>query len=1132
MFPRTLTHSIILLLLASGAAVAQPVTGLPPFGSFSGGPFDTIDNANLNVYFQIPIISKAGRGLPFTYSLVYNNSIWAPVTTGGTTAWTPTTVSNWGWGNVNEAPQSVSGYLTYHVTQYGCPFPVYPVQVWHYWNYYNNFSYVDPLGVTHPLPQGMAVDDWASRGYQCGGGNSTMSGTTTDSSGITVTAQSYYNGVYASSAVTSDGTSVTLPLGLSGPATRQDTNGNQITAAYNNGVATITDTLNTTALTASGSNPLTLSYTNPQGASSHYSVNFGSRTVQTAFGCAGVAEYGPLAANLVTGIDLPDGSSYAFVYETTPGDNHNPHYVTGRIASITLPAGGTISYAYSGGSNGIACSNGTTPTLGRTTPDGAWTYVQSGNTTTITDPQTPTHNQTRLMFQGLYEVQRKVYQGSIGSGTLLRTVDTCYNGAASPCTTTPITAYLYEISAITTLPGGAGLQSKTEAYYDIYGQPYLIQEYDYGTGTVGGLVRKTVFENYLYGKPSMVAVKDPNDVVVAQTNYTFDEGTPATTTNTPQHVSVTNPRGNITTITTQTSGSTSLTKHFTYFDTGNVQTATDVNGAVTTYTYGACGNSFVTGTTVTGTGLPTNPALSTSATWDTYCYGAVPLTATDANGQTTTTYYNGNNNTIWRPTSVVDPTNATTSLTYTRYTDSTHPAYVESALNFATSSTVDNLSAVDGLGRVHISQRKQSQTSSNYDSVETDYDFAGRPSKVTVPYQAAARGTSTGSGTTTIYDALNRPKEVDDAGGGWTKFTYAQNNVLVEIGPQVTLPAPENTKKRQFQYDALGRLTSVCEITEAAGSGTCGPAGSPTGYWTTYTYNLLDKLTGVTQNAQGTSQSRSYQYDRLGRMTQEQNPESGTFTYSYDSDTACGTYSGDLVKRSDAVGNVTCYQYDGLHRVTAALPQTGSPYYSRTPQKHYVYDQSPALGSMGRLGHAYTCPASPSDCSTWTTDLGFVYSSRGELSDVYELTPNSNGYYHLSATYWANGLINTLNSRLGSLPTWTYNPEGEGRASTVSDSSPRTLVSPTSYNLYGLPTNITFGSTDYDTFQYDAATGRMTQFASIVRSASLTGTPTWNPNGSLRQLAIVDGFNNPGSAQTCTYQHDDLARIAAVNCGT
>ena len=187
---------------------------------------------------------------------------------------------------------------------------------------------------------------------------------------------------------------------------------------------------------------------------------------------------------------------------------------------------------------------------------------------TITDPQTPTHNQTQLMFQGLYEVQRKVYQGSVATGTLLKTVDTCYNGATSPCTTTPITVWLGEISAITTLPGGSGLLSKTEAYYDMYGQPYLIQEYGYGSGTVGSLITEDSLRELSYGKPSMVAVKTRTTYMVAQTNYTFDEGSATTTTNTPQHVAVTNPRGNITTITSQTSATTSLSKHFTYFDTG------------------------------------------------------------------------------------------------------------------------------------------------------------------------------------------------------------------------------------------------------------------------------------------------------------------------------------------------------------------------------------------------------------------------------------------------------------------------------------------------------------------------------------------------------------------------------------
>jgi RHS repeat-associated protein len=197
------------------------------------------------------------------------------------------------------------------------------------------------------------------------------------------------------------------------------------------------------------------------------------------------------------------------------------------------------------------------------------------------------------------------------------------------------------------------------------------------------------------------------------------------------------------------------------------------------------------------------------------------------------------------------------------------------------------------------------------------------------------------------------------------------------------------------------------------------------------------------------------------------------------------------------------------------------------------------LGSLGRLGHAYTCPASTPDCSgssTWITDLGFVYTSRGELSDVWEFTPHSNGaYYHVNATYWANGLINSLNSGLTGLPTWTYNPEGEGRVTTVIASSGQNPVptgTPVSYNTWGLPNGVSFGSGDSNTFVYDdSASGRLTQYQASVNGSLMTGVLTWNANGSLRQLAITDALN-ANNAQTCTHQHDDLARIAAVNCGT
>jgi len=75
-------------------------------------------------------------------------------------------------------------------------------------------------------------------------------------------------------------------------------------------------------------------------------------------------------------------------------------------------------------------------------------------------------------------------------------------------------------------------------------------------------------------------------------------------------------------------------------------------------------------------------------------------------------------------------------------------------------------------------------------------------------------------------------------------------------------------------------------------------------------------------------------------------------------------------------------------------------------------------------------------------------------------------------------------------------------------------------------------------YLYDPNTGRMTQWTFQVGStASETGALTWNANGTLRQLAIVDGFNSGGS-QTCTFGtstvmgYDDIGRLLSDNCGS
>jgi hypothetical protein len=445
--PLCLAFLFATILLATSVAYAQVITGLPPFGSFSGGP-DVVDNGTNNVHWSFPVLSKPGRGISFHYLLTYDSSVWSPRNASGQSVWTP--VPNWGWATVTNG---ATGYVTYNVANDRCPYGNYPNFNWYYWNVYGGFTYVDPGGTSHPFSSTLAVSTWTS-GAPCGSGPAAnASGVATDGSGfkLTVTA-----GSSAPSGTLVDSAGVTInapwfPVGQTptpSSASMVDTNSNTIST---NGT-TYVDTLGTTVLTIAGSgtpsSPMKYTYTTQSGSAT-VQVNYKAYTVQTNFGCSQVTEYGATSQNLVSSINLPDGTSYSFTYETTPS---YPNNVTGRPAKVTLPTGGYITYSYSGGSNGITCTDGSTATLTRTVYDNegnsaAWSSAHTENgsawTTTLTDPQS---NQTTFNFQEValgsivdgYETERQVYQGSSTSGTLLETVNTCYNGATSNCNTTAI----------------------------------------------------------------------------------------------------------------------------------------------------------------------------------------------------------------------------------------------------------------------------------------------------------------------------------------------------------------------------------------------------------------------------------------------------------------------------------------------------------------------------------------------------------------------------------------------------------------------------------------------------------------------------------------------------------------------
>jgi hypothetical protein len=1061
-----------LVLAAAADGMAQVPTGQPAFGSFAGGP-DVVDLSNLNVQLAVPIVNKAGRGTPFSYTLTFDTSVWYPAGVSGSQVWTP--VVNWGW---QAQTQVLTGYVTYRTTRLSCwcvdcvPRPMYL-----YYLSYTFSTFQDRFGAVHTFSA------TASQASPCGDADATTDTVTlTDGSGYTI----YVDSTPSATIYPRGGGTYNPPLQTgTGSATYTDPNGNQITT---NG-STFTDTLGTTALTVSGSSPVNFTVTPPSGTNVSYVMNYTIYTVATNFAAPGITEYGRTSVPLVSTLVLPDNSKYTFAYETTPGactplsGTYSANCVTGRLASVQLPTGGTTTYTYSGGYNGIL-GDGSASTVTRATPDGTWTYSQvkgtgAASTTTITAPVLPNEtvsNVTVVQFQGLYETQRQSYEGST-SGTLLQTVNTCYNGSTSPCTGTAVALPITQRTVIIQ-PGGS-LQCKHNYLYNAYGLPTELDDYDYGSGAPGSLIRKVLITyaslgNGIVSQPASVTVQNGSGATAAQTTFTYDQGTPTPTSGTPQHVAVSGSRGNATTVSTLVQGSTSLSKLFTYYDTGTANTATDVNGAVTTYKYsstGSCGNSFVTSVS-----LPLS--LSASQTWN--CTGAVMLTSTDANGQNTTATYTDPY--FWRPYSATDALGYVIQRTYT-------PTSVESSLLFNSgSSTLDVLSTVDGLGRPYFSQQRQAPGSANWDSVERAYNSVGSLYWTSMPYSGAAgAGTSNSVSAlvTNHYDNLGRNTWV----GTWmtngsllgpATATFSQNDVLVNSGPA----AGENQKQRQLEYDALGRLTSVCEITSGAGSGTCGQTSAQIGYWTKYTYDAAGRLTGVAQNAQGTQQTRSYAFDFTGRLTSETNPESGTTSYVYDSDATCGNSSGDLVKRSDAVGNVTCYAYDVLHRVTSISYPSGT-YMSVTPMKVFYYDAShfnTTYNTKGRLASAGTCQ-NPTCAGSWITAEDFSYSARGELTDVFESTPHSGGWYHVSSTYWGNGALNSINMNLSGVPSWAFGVDGEGRINGVWATpgwSP--LVSSAAYNPYASPPNVqvTLGSGDSDSFQFDVNTGRMTQYKYTV----------------------------------------------------
>jgi RHS repeat-associated protein len=1051
----------VIAALAFSACLSNAQTGFPLWGSFETSAFDGVNRQNLNVNFSIPLVSTPSRAGSFNYALVYDSLIWTK--TG--TAWTPVTDANaaatWGWKD-NLMLGSVKFLKTTEICDSQPPSSS---------PHYTDYKITDGGGTVHNFSL-----DFYSAATACHFNTGPRTGFATDGSG-------YYM----------DATNASVPIAYSPSGdkisgTRTDSNGNYISGIVvsgsetdykdTNGRITLKKVKVSSTQTQYQILDQTGSYSNVVATATYTSMN-----VKTNFACTGVSDYTGTGIYLITQLSLPNGQSYSFTYEATPGFSTN---VTGRIKKVTLPTGGYYQYDYpTTVNNGINCGDGSVYSLTRTINDGTtsnvWAFSSSGpgTQTTETYPQLPydsAANKSVFTFSGGKVTQQKIYQGPT-TGILLRTINTSYNNGNTIVTTSTI---LEDNST----------QAKSVATYDVNTNLLENKEYAWGTGAPGALVRDTLY-TYLTGtayttanilnRVNSVLVEDGSANVKARTVINYDSYGSGMTcvTGALQHNDSGYgcsfiARGNPTSIIRYTDAVTpsgGITTNLFYDSLGNL-VKTDVGGTVQQQMTFSSTTQWAFPDSVT-LGPSGGPQLTTSATYN--ANTGITATSTDANSQVTQYTYDN----LRRFTDIQRPDNVHLTNAYDD---------VNKKLTFTSpvqgTDVVRQISYSDGLGRVYKSAVAD-VNNTTYSIVENQVDPLGRAYKTSNPHNGTAL-----YWTETDYDALGRVTKtiLPDA---TNQVTYSYG--IADTNAAVTIQDPAGHQSKQ-ELDSLGRLVKIYEpdVTQQ----------NSLTIATSYIYDVLNDLTQVTQGAE----TRSSVFDGLGRATSVTMPETGQVQYQYNS-------FDQVNQRTDARGVITTYSYDTLNRpyqVTYNVGTTGVP---ATPTVTYTFGTTPAQCNNGRL---ITVATAGVETDSLTYDL---------LGRVTNLSKNVTGAKVYSLTYGYNlgNQISTLTYPSGRIVTQSY--DTIGRSSQLNDGF-RTYANQFSYNPAQQVLGYTAGNTVLASFGY-SPTRLQLQTLGYSKGANTLFSLSYGytqPNGG-NNGQVTSITDNLTSSNSLTFTYDALGRL-------
>ena len=458
------------------------------------------------------------------------------------------------------------------------------------------------------------------------------------------------------------------------------------------------------------------------------------------------------------------------------------------------------------------------------------------------------------------------------------------------------------------------------------------------------------------------------------------------------------------------SGGFFQTAAFTCNAVGDVLTATDPRGNVTTTAYdslrrkvsetGPSATAIQTQWTYDADGHVTQERHwdSTASLWravtTTYSLTGQPLTVTDPAGDVARTCYDG----LDRATVTVDPTGRATRTTYNL---AGQPTLVE---RWFTANVADATCALTNTRPAHLSTNRWRAMEYNSGGLQSaEFDGNNNP-------------------TTMTYDGLGRSMLTTFADGKYIQTLRNERD-------QVYITIQRSGDVQQAYYDPMGRVQRVWE--HAAG------AAAQIGRISRTSFDLASRpvLTDVstqtttTYNAALERDIRTYVYDAAGRVGQDKvQPNNGTMgtnqlilTYGYDQadnrtsiqwpDGYTATYRFDAANRTDRVSFGT-YQadiaLDSLSRRTGLNRSNGV-------NTAYAYETD---SDLAQINHAWA-PAAGQTPATY----GFQHDATGRITG---LTINRADLEWAPSTTYARSFgvptnLNQTTSMAGVALTWDQN---------------------------------------------------------------------------------------------------------------